>query len=71
MIRSEVGRLLRLWLVFAFSYILLRLLYDVLVRGYIDVSLGPLSRELLYIPLIQTVVFSALTRVWKTRHAPS
>jgi hypothetical protein len=61
--RARVATFLRLWLVFAFSYAILGFVYDLVVRGYIDVSIGPRSRELLLIPLIETAVFALLTAV--------
>ena len=68
--RAALARFLRLWVVFAFSYAILIFLYDLAVRGYIDVSIGPRGRELLLIPLIETAVFWALTGAWR-RSAPA
>lgn len=67
---AAVSRFLRLWVVFAFTYAVLVFVYDIAVRGYIDVSIGPRGRELLYIPLIETAVFLLLTRAWR-RNEPN
>lgn len=57
---AALVRFVRLWVIFAFSYALLIVLYDAAVRGYVDISLGPRGRELLLIPLFETSIFSLL-----------
>jgi hypothetical protein len=53
--QGGIGGFVRLWLVLAFSYALLRLLTDLLVSGYVDVRTATLA-EYAIVPLGQTIV---------------
>lgn len=66
---SAAATFLRLWLIFAFSYAILIVVYDLAVRGYVDISIGPRGRELLFVPLIETALFALLTRDWRRRRS--
>jgi hypothetical protein len=58
---GSFGRFVRLWLLLLFSYALVRFLYNLGVRGYVDISTRVLD-ELVYIPLAQAAIFWSLTR---------
>lgn len=59
---STLGRFLRLWLVLAFSYALLRFLFNLGVRGFIILSPRFID-ELIYVPLLQAAIFWVLAEV--------
>ena len=61
---SAVGRFLRLWLVLFFSYALLKVLFNLLLWGWIDLRPTALY-ELLFLPLGQTVVLWVVIRGWR------
>lgn len=58
---KALGRFLRLWLLLAFSYALVRFLYNLAVRGFVDIGARVLD-ELVYIPLLEAAVFWHLVR---------
>ena len=63
------GRFVRLWLLLAFSYALVRFLFNLGVRGFVDVSPRVVD-ELIYVPLLQAAIFWQLVQ-WRTRRATS
>ncbi len=64
------GRLLRLWLLLLFSYALVRFLFNLGLRGFIDFSPRVLD-ELLYVPLAETAIFWLLTSWLSERRTPA
>lgn len=52
---------LRFWVVLAFSYGLLKFLFNIVVLGYIDLRLAVVE-ELLLLPLGQSIVLWLITR---------
>ena len=58
---SGWGAFLRLWLVMAFSYVLVKILFNFAVVGWVDLRLVAF-KELLMVPLGQTLVFWFITR---------
>jgi hypothetical protein len=56
----------RLWLALTLSYVLLRFLFDLLVRGWIDLD-WVLSPWPLVLPIAQAAVFWLLARRWPAR----
>lgn len=65
-----VGRFVRLWLLLLFSYALLRFLFNLGLRGFIDFSPRVLD-ELLYVPLAEAAIFWWLTGWWSGRRMPA
>lgn len=63
--RSNWAAFLRLWFVLQFSYLLLRLLIDLAVAGYLDLRSIALI-ELLAVPFGQAVVLWLVTRRSRT-----
>ncbi|MDX2170902.1 MAG: hypothetical protein SF182_27790 [Deltaproteobacteria bacterium] len=53
--QGGIGGFVRLWLVLAFSYALLRLLTDLLISGYVDIRTATLV-EYAIVPFGQTLV---------------
>jgi hypothetical protein len=66
---GSFGRFVRLWLLLAFSYALVRFLFNLGVRGFVDVSARVLD-ELVYVPLLEAAIFWQLVR-WRARRAPN
>jgi hypothetical protein len=66
--RGLVG-FLYLWFVLLFSYVLLKLLFQVIVMGYFEWRPTIVLKELLWIPLGQSVVFWIVTRRGRAPHA--
>lgn len=65
---SPWAAFLRLWLVLLFSYFTIKFLFNLAVLGWID--LRPVAfKELLVLPLGQSVVFWTVTRARRTRGA--
>ena len=60
---------MRVWVVLGFSYALLKFVFNLGGRGFIDLSPGVLD-ELLYVPLLQAACFIALL-TWRERHRRS
>lgn len=63
---GSTGRFLRLWLLLAFSYACTRFLFNLGVRGFVDISPRVLD-ELVYVPLLQATLFWYLSRWWAER----
>ena len=59
--RGGVGRFLRLWMLLAFAYALIKFAFDLAVFGWIDLR-GIAFLELAVIPLGQSAVFWVVTR---------
>jgi hypothetical protein len=59
--RETVATLLRLWLVLAFSYVLLQIAFNLLVLNRIDLRVL-WFQQALFIPLGQSVVYWLITR---------
>jgi len=64
---SKWGAFLRLWLVMAFSFVLIKILFNLLVLGWVDIRPAAFQ-ELLLLPLGQSVVFWFVTR--RSRSSP-
>lgn len=56
---------LRLWLVMAFSFLLIKLLFNFVVLGWVDLR-STAFKELLVLPLGQSIVFWVITRRRRT-----
>ena len=58
---SRWGAFLRLWVVMAFSFVSVKILFNLIVLGWVD--LRPTAfKELLVLPLGQSLVFWIVTR---------
>ena len=58
---SRWGAFLRLWIVMAFSFVSVKILFNLVVLGWVD--LRPTAfKELLVLPLGQSIVFWFVTR---------
>lgn len=55
------GAFLRLWLVLLFAFVLAKLLFNLVVFGWIDLRFTALV-EMLALPLVQSAVFWMITR---------
>ena len=66
---SGLGAFLRLWFVLFFSYILIKFLFDLIVRGWIEISESAFQ-EILLLPLGQSIVFWLVTRWQRRKGAP-
>jgi hypothetical protein len=60
------GTFLRFWIVLAFSYALLKFLFNIIVLGYIDLRLAVVE-ELFVLPLGQSIVLWWITRGGRDR----
>lgn len=58
---SRWGAFLRLWVVMAFSFVSVKILFNLLVLGWVDLRLAAFE-EWLVLPLGQAVVFWFVTR---------
>lgn len=58
---SAWAAFLRLWLVMAFSFVLIKLLFNFVVLGWVDLRSNAF-KELLVLPLGQSIVFWIITR---------
>ena len=61
---SRIGNFLRLWFVLFFAYFTLKVIFNLLFYGWIDLRRIALL-ELLTIPLAQSILFRIMTRMGK------
>jgi len=63
------GAFLRLWVVIVFSYAPLKLIYDLVAGGYVDLR-GASLAGLVVLPSAQTVVVWLITRRGRSQSGP-
>ena len=63
---SSWGAFLRLWLVMFFSYFTIKFLFNLILQGWVDLRITAF-KELLVLPLGQTIVFWLVTRGWRRK----